>query len=380
MAKERIDIVIPEAELARNDEKKERLARTRQFERTDRVPAIVNANQWTQLAGRRCTFAEYIRSPRDNLRGQILNYRWRVENIHDDLPIATDTLTIEPDLGCLRGMEFPLEITWLEDGPPKSQHLLTEPEQIDELAVPEPTDGVNGKRIEWYRAMCGLAEDFDVRINGQPLKIETTLTQPGGPIPSAFALAGANLFLWMLMDPDRVHRLMDVVTQSHMQCLAYADELTGRNPVHPVLLGADTAELIGPDTFREFVVPYYLRIWETYSGSRPFHMCGKVDHLLDILRDELGITYLDGFGFPVDRHLLAQKMAGRVLLRGGMDPVLLKEGPHESIISESMDYVGTVGCKGGFILSIGGGAAPGTPVENLNAIVEASRRVGCPVG
>ena len=379
--RERIDIIVPEDELARDDEKAERLRKAFNFEPAERVPAIAEINQWVALDGRGSRFAEFIQGPRDNLRGQIFNYKWRVENIRDDAPIATEPLTIQPDFGCLRGVEFPMEIVWLEDGPPKCHHPLTEPEQIGNLEVPDPGGGLNAKKIEWYRAMSDIVDDFDVRINGEPLQVQVTLTHPGGPIPTAFALAGSNLLLWMLTDPGRVHRLLDIVTRSHIQCIALFDEVTGREPDHPVdWMGADTAEMISPGAFREFVVPYYLRVWEAYEGPRPgprrFHMCGRIDHLLDIVRDDLGVTFLDGFGFSVDRSLLAEKVAGRVLLKGGPSPMLIKDGPREAIVGECLDYMERVGSKGGYILSCGGDAAVGTPPAHFEAMVEASRRDG----
>ncbi|MBC7225221.1 MAG: hypothetical protein H5T59_13285 [Anaerolineae bacterium] len=374
MAKERIDILVPEEELTRNEEKRTLLERTRRLLPTERAPVLVDPNQWALLAARGVSFAEYIRSPWDNLRHQILNIKWRLEHVRDDFPIP-DRLVLEPDLGTLRGMEFPLEVTWLSDGPPKSHPLLHEVEDVDQLALPEPTDGVNGKRIAWYQAMRDLADEFDVRVNGQPLPLEVTITQPGGPIPSAFAVAGAHLFLWMRLDPERTHRLMDLVTRSHLRCIAYLAELTGRPPDHPLgQVGADTAELMRAADFREFVVPYYLRLWEAHPGERIFHMCGKIDHLLPALRDDLGIHYLDGFGFPVDRERLAEELGGRVAMRGGMHPVLVLEGPREAIVEEGVAYIRTVGRRGGFILSTGGGVAPGTPVEHMNALVEASLR------
>ncbi len=112
---ERIDIVVDPAELSGNDEKRERLRRTRSFEPTDRVPVVINTNQWTALAGRERRFADYIRSSADNLREQILNAKWRVEQVKDDQPIPTEGLRFQPDLGCLRGVEFDMEITWPDD-------------------------------------------------------------------------------------------------------------------------------------------------------------------------------------------------------------------------------------------------------------------------
>ena len=281
---ERNEISVDDRELARNPQNKKRLGNTGAFETTDGVPVVVNTNQWAALAARNRTAADYIRSPVDNLREQILNEKWRIESIHDDSPVP-DFLSIEPDFGCLRGVEFEMDITWLADGPPKCKHPLTEPEQIDGLKVPNPSDGLNARKIEWYHAMVEAVRGIEVTLNGRPFPVDITLGQDGGPIPSAFALAGANMFLWMAIAPERMHRLMEIVTKSHMNCVGFFDEMMGRDPIHPIVLGCDTGEMLSPGMFSEFVVPYYLKIWEAYPGPRGFHNCGKNEHLLDIIRD-----------------------------------------------------------------------------------------------
>jgi uroporphyrinogen-III decarboxylase len=370
--KERIDIVVPLELIEQNEEKAERVRKTYRFEPTDRAPVLVGIEQWAMLAARGSTPGRYLRSPRDNLREQILNQKWRIENVRDDSGIPTRAIGISPDLGCLRGVEFPMEIRFQENQPPKAIHPLTEPEQIDTLEAPPPDGGVNGKLLDWCRRMRDMAGDFDVRLNGQPLEVTVSIGHGGGPIPSAFALAGSNLLLWTLLEPERTHRLMRIVTESHINCTRHTDELMGRDPNHAVGMGADAAEMLSPDGFREFVVPYYLQIWEQAPGPRALHMCGKIDHLLDILRDELKITHLNGFGFPADRHLLAEKLGGRVVMRGGPSPILLRDGPPEAILAECVDYLHTVGHNGGYILGEGGGGAPGTPVAHYALMVRAA--------
>ena len=151
----------------------------------------------------------------------------------------------------------------------------------------------------------------------------------------------------------------------------------GRDPNHAVGLGADSSEMISPEMFRGFVVPYYLQVWELYPGTRGYHSCGKNEHLLDIIRDELKINVHNGFGFCVDPAVLAEKMAGRVVLDGGPDPLLVKTGPHEAIVEECMRYISVLGRRGGYILSDGFSTAAGTPAAHLNAMTEASKRAGC---
>jgi hypothetical protein len=372
--RERIDIIVPENVLAENVKKQERLEKTYRSEPVDRTPVVVDAQLWGMLQGRGGRFSEMLTGPREHLRGQILNRKWRIETLRDDRPVETKTLVIESDFGALRGIEFPVEIVWNGDEPAKVLHLIQAPEEIDRLQLPDPEGGLTKTRVEWYRAMRALAGGFDVRLNGEPLELEIELTHPGGPFPSAYALCGSNLFLWMKTDPDRVHRLMDLTTRSHLQVIAYFASITGREPHHSVWLGADTAEMVRVEMFREMIAPYYLRVWEQHAAPRVFHMCGKIDHLLPVLRDDFKVDHLDGFGFPTDRRKIAAELAGRMVLRGGPHPLLIHSGPRQEIISECMDYIQTAGRAGGYILSEGFGLMAGTPLEHIEAMVEASLR------
>ena len=372
--KERIDINVEERRLHDNPAKHHRLTNARSMRPVDRVPVVMHTDQWTALNSRGVTFADYIADARANMRQQILNHKWLMENIHDDTPVETRAVTVKPDFASLRGMEFPCEIIWHPDQPAKTVHLLKEATDIDALALPEPGGGLNVKRIAWYREMLAMREDFDLRLNGQPLQINVDIAYAGGPIPVAFALAGENLFMWMYDEPERVHKLMALVTQGVINGIEFFDQMTGRES-RGLWLGCDAAEMLSPAMYREFVVPYYNRVWERFPGGRTLHMCGKIDHLLEIIRDEMAITCLDTFGFPLDINRLSETIAGRIALRGGPGPMLIYDGPPEAIVAKCLQYIKTIGTSG-YILDSGGAIRAGTPPPHIEAMIEASRRAG----
>ncbi len=371
---ERIDIIVPEDRVADNEARVARIQAARRFEPVDRVPVFAQDNQWYVLAQRGVTPGEYVAGPRENLRQQLLNRKWRTEHLHDDQPIPTKHVHLSPDLGCLRGTEFDMKVVWPNDQPPKCEHPLTEPEQIDTLTVPDPAGGVNRIRIEWYKQMLACADDFDVRLNGERLDIRVHIGQQGGPIPAAYALAGTNLLLWLAMEPERSQRLFDIVTESHINGIRFFDELCGRPLEHGTGMGCDIGEMLSPDMYRQYVVPAYERVWQAYPGHRSLHMCGDINHLLDVLRDDLRIDEINGFGFPVDPLRMADAWAGRIVMKGGPSPMIVRDGPIERIIDECQRYIDTLNTNGGYILALGGGAAVGTPPEYLNAMVTASEQ------
>ena len=376
--KERIDIIVGEKRLLENPQKIERLNRTSQLLPVDRIPVLIREGLWVPLGARGVQFKEYVASARDNMRQQILNHKWEEENMPDDTPIAINEIWVTPTFGALLGIEFPMDIRWNDNQPPKTIHMLYEPEQIDTLMVPAPNTGLCEVKIQWYKEMLALREEFDVRINGEHVEVRVDISHYGGPIPSAYALAGENMFIWMLTKPDRAHRLMEVVTESFCQVVEFFDDLAGRSHDHSLPMGADTAEMLSPKLFLEFVVPYYLKVWERYKGSRSFHMCGKIDHLLNILRDNLQITDLNYFGFPLEVKNLRDKLTGHVTMSGGPSPMLIYDGPIPVINKECMTYIKELGSKGGYTLSTGGSVMQGTKWEHIEAMINASKQVGFP--
>lgn len=376
--KERIDIFVDEKRLSENEEKQERLKSRANFGPVDRVPVIVTPDIETCLRARGSSFKNYFRTAADNFREQLLNKKWHIENYCDDSPVPLEEITLGPDLGGLRGLEFMTELEWPEDGLPVYKHPVTSEEQIDSLTVPEPWDGLHARKVEWFRQMRKLAEDYDLRLNGEKLRINVKTGLGGGPVPAAYGLCGDNFLMWMMAEPERTHKLMDIVTTSHIQCVRYFDELNGhkRTEKDAVGMGNDIAEMLSPDLFRQFVVPYCNRVYETLNGVRNFHMCGKIDHLLDIIRDELKIRSFNTFGFCTDIGLIREKLSGRMLLSGGPHPLYMHDGPEELIIGECLKYLNALGPRGGYALGVGGGIMAGTPPEHIKLMVEASKKAG----
>lgn len=374
MQRERVDVIVPDQRLAENDKRQARLEAAQHFELIDRVPVRINDNQWYVLGQRGVSVSEYLAGPQENLRHQLLNRKWRFENICDDLPLPTKEVWISPDLGCLRGTEFEMKVTWQADQPPKCEHPLTEVEQIDHLEAPDPAGGVNRFFIDWYQRMLECVDQFEFRLNGQPLEIRISIGQPGGPIPAAYALAGSNLLLWLAMDPERSMKLMNVVTQSHINCVRFFDELCGRSKEHSLGMGCDIGEMLSPEMFRQFVVPAYDRIWQAYPGRRSLHMCGNINHLFEVLRDDLHIDELNGFGFPVDPQRMADVWSGRITMIGGPSPILVCNGSEEQVRQACQTYINELNRNGGFILSLGGGTVAGTAPQRLNLLKEVAEQ------
>jgi uroporphyrinogen-III decarboxylase len=172
--------------------------------------------------------------------------------------------------------------------------------------------------------------------------------------------------------PELVHRLLRTVTTAFLNWQRYVRSLTGAPP-RDLFMGADAAEMLKPALFREFVLPYYVECYEAFPGERGLHMCGKIDHLLPILAEEMKLTQLNGFGAVTNPQLLAQWLSGKAYMTGGPDPILLWKGTPDEIRRACWRYLDLLAPKGGYVLQDGHGLAPGTPLANLNILVQAAR-------
>ena len=369
----RIELNYPEDQMLAS---RERMKARAQFSYFDRVPVVCSVSLRYILLERGVGYDEYFSNPESEVYHQLMNRKWRLEHIYDDAVQGTG-VGVSPDFSTVRGSMFDVDIHWSDTEIPKTIPILHSVEDVRRLKVPPPTNGLCGRKIEWYHEMKEIVREFDVTFNGKPVSVSVGIGGEGGPLPIALSLAGENLYLWAAGAPDVLHELMRKSTQAFIDYENYIRELTGR-PKHGCGMGCDGGEMLSPEDFSEFVVPYYSRIYEEFPGSRGLHMCGKIDHLLDIIRDDMKINSLNGFGDPVDRKLLAAKFGGRVHITGGVNIALLLDGTREQVRADCMDALEIFAPAGGYILQDGNNVAPGTSLENLNVMMECSKAFGLP--
>lgn len=130
--------------------------------------------------------------------------------------------------------------------------ILTTPEQVDALRVPDPWDAERFRvHVERYRQLKARYGD---RAGG-------SLAGQEGPITTAGLLRGEAFFAECITDPDRAHRLLDVCTETYILWRRASDEVTGARP-RVAGICDDYAGMLGPHLWGEFVVPYYRRIFD----------------------------------------------------------------------------------------------------------------------
>ncbi len=373
-----IEIGVPVEEI---EARRERVARAKRFEATDRVPVIPAIAHRFLVPQVGVRFRDYYDDPETMLRTQILAQKWLLENVRTDAHSITGPWvgawtdfqnTFEA--GSL-GVEviFPDDdIPWVGRGWVRDDCDLRRLEAMDFVR-----SGLNARQVEYRKAMMRVAEKYPVRFRGGPVFYpgeNPSLTHTSdGPFGVAGDLMGpTELFLAVKERPDFVRELMRIVTDKLIEYLDFCWE-EERLPVPKDFAWTDDlAVSLSAESFRDIVLPSEKRLRFHFDGWTSLHMCGRSDHLLEIFRDDLGIHELQGFGYEVDLDRIAEALGGRVVLIGNVDPLLIRFGTPPEVRAATRRVLEKLGPCGGLIVQDGNNIPPGSPLENINAMMEAS--------
>jgi len=193
-----------------------------------------------------------------------------------------------------------------------------------------------------------------------------------GPFTVAADLMGqTEMFVAIRERPDFVRELLSIVTDKIITWLDFCWAEMGI-PHRDFAWTDDLAAYLSADTYREIVLPYEQQLRFHFTGWVSFHMCGHTDHLLEIFANELQIHEYQGFGWEVDLDRIARAMGGKVVLLGNVNPLTIAYGTPEQVKAETRRVLEKLAPYGGLIIQDGNNIAPGSPVANINAMMEAA--------
>ena len=377
-----IEIGVPVEELA---ERRERIEKTRRFERPDRiavVPALATRFLVPQVGVR---FCDYYGDPETMLRTQILAQKWLLENVRTDAYAITG-----PWVGAWTDFQNSFEagslgvdivfpdddIPWIGRGWVAGEADLRRLEAMDFVH-----SGINARQITYRRAMRDAASKYPVKFLGGPVFTpgeNPALTHTSdGPFGVAGDLMGKmEIFLAVKERPDFVRELLRIVTDKLIEYLDFCWAEEGLPWPRDFAWTDDLAVSLSAATFREVVLPFEKRLRFHFDGRASLHMCGKTDHMLEIFRDDLAIHELQGFGYEVDLDRIGAVMGGRVVLIGNVNPMLIHAGTPDEVRAATRRVIEKLGPRGGLIIQDGNNIPPGSPLANINAMMEAAEMWG----
>jgi uroporphyrinogen decarboxylase len=376
-----IEIGVPIEEIAAREE---RIAVTKRFETPDRVAVIPAINYRFLLPKIGVRFKDYYNDPEVMLRSQILGQKWLMENIKTDAYSITgawvggwtdfQNSTEASSMGCL--VDFPDDDIPVvhEDGWVCTERDLRRLENMDTI-----NNGLNGKQIEYRREMMKIVDKYPVRFQGGPVfypgeNPALTHTSNGPFTNAAYLMGSTQAFTAMLERPDFMHELLHIIAEKTIAWLDFCWQEEGLEN-RDFAWTDDLAAYLSAETWQEVLLPYNKRLRDHFDWAS-MHMCGHTNHLLDIFTNTLKINEYQGFGWEVDLEKIGAVMGGKVVLLGNVNPLLIVEGSPQEVKEATRIVIEKLAPCKGLIIQDGNNIAPGSPTENINAMMEAAEEYG----
>jgi uroporphyrinogen decarboxylase len=240
-------------------------------------------------------------------------------------------------------------------------------DRVEALRVPDPRESVPFV-FEILRTLRAELEGPQVPLigfSGAPFTLAAYLVEGGG------SRDFGQLKQLMYRAPDVLQALQARLAEMVVGYLNAQIEAGAQ----VVQLFDTWAGILGPDDYREWVLPVHREIAAKLDRSRApliLYVSGGA-HVLDpMLESGADVLSLD---WRIDLPDAARRVGDRASLQGNLDPLAL-HAPREEIERRVRAIVEAAEPARGLILNLGHGCLPDTPVEGVRAFTDAARKIG----
>lgn len=200
-----------------------------------------------------------------------------------------------------------------------------------------------------------------------------------GPIDTACnVVSTSNAMLWIRTNPDLMHKLLGKITDFLLKVLEVKVELF-KPTDNDLGVFDDNTGFFSEADFKEFVIPYVKRIYDSYCSKdsrKVFHSDAPLKHVAHLL-PEMGVNVLISFDPKTDIAFFKEKIGDRVCLKGNVHPLkIMRNGTPVMVKEECKRQIEAAKKNGGYVLTTGGELTNGTPSENIDAMIEAAEEYG----
>lgn len=252
-----------------------------------------------------------------------------------------------------------------------TRHPLADWDALGDFVVPDPdrSNGLTG--IDWSH-MKNEAQ----AIRAQGRYCVGSLEHGHAFLRLSYLRGYENLLFDMADSEPRLHRLIDMVAQFSEGIVRRYLDLGIAMMCYPEDLGAQHGPLVSPELFRRFIKPVYERL------AAPARKAGCLVHMhsdgnIRTLTEDLlacGVDALNLQDLVNGVAWIAAHLKGRICIDLDVDRQFVTQfGTPEQIDTLLHEEVETLGSRQGGLMMIYG-LYPGTPIENVKAVMDGMER------
>ncbi len=265
---------------------------------------------------------------------------------------------------CTEPSAFGATCRWHPTNMPHAEKILKDLTEVDSLSKPDVrTDGLLPFVIQRLR---------NTRAQIEALGHHIKFAVARGPLNIASFLYGTTeLMMAMMTEPDRCHKLIQLITEFLVDWIGYQKEQFPS--IEGILLLDDIIGFVGDRQCRDYVVPYFTKIYDTFDARVNF-LHNDANGLVSApYLTRMGVNLIN-YSFEHSLQELREKTHNQVAILGNIPPrdVLASGTPHD--VQEAVEQsVADLNDRSRLILSCGGGMPPDVPTENIQAFIIAAK-------
>lgn len=261
---------------------------------------------------------------------------------------------------CTEPSAFGSVSIWGEDDFPFAKKVLLSPEDVDHLEKPD------ARKHGLLPFVIKRLKHLQPEIEKAGHKIRFAVAR--GPLNIASFLMGTPEFMEAIKtEPERMHRLLDIVTDFLVDWIAVQREAFPT--IDGIMMLDDIVGFISRRDFETFGLPYLKRVYSADVTIKLFHNDAPAKASAPML-EAAGINL---FNFGI-QHTMADMKSwtnSRITLLGNIPPRdVLAEGTPEDVKRSVSELLGSLEDKSRLIVSCGGGMPPNAPTANIRALIE----------
>ena len=236
-----------------------------------------------------------------------------------------------------------------------------------ELAVRE-------KAAEEYRP---TEEEFAFEIRAQRLLGHERAVRIGG-VGVGLPIREAEIwFEALLLRPDLAARHLDIQVEQAVRNVAFSVPFGFRYFFGGLDFASNDGPMVSPKVFHDLVLPRLQRVSDVCHRYGVYHLFASDGNLWPVAGDLFGRSGVDGY-YEIDRRAgmdlgKLRKRFPDLTLIGNISSHTMHLGTKEQVIAEVLSCLEEAKCSGGIIVGTSNYFVPGTPVENVIALLETIR-------
>ncbi len=259
---------------------------------------------------------------------------------------------------CTEPSAFGAKCRWDEASLPHAEKISDDLDVLCALSKPDVrTDGLLPfitNRLKHAQPLIeGMGHEIKFAVARGPLNI------------ASFLMGTTELMMAMMEEPEKCHRFIGMISDFLIDWIEY--QMEKFPSIEGILLLDDIVGFVGDDLCREFVVPYFKKIYGTFSAQVNFLHNDAAGLVSAPYLQEMGIN-LFNYSFEHSIEEMQRLTNNRVTLLGNIPPRdVLKEGTPQDVRNAVQHATKGLEDHSRIIMSCGGGMPQEVSSENIAA-------------